>query len=254
MATWASARKLLQVPVLVICALGLSFPEAATAASGRSPGPSGHYYETARWYGAAENEGAYADLYVSKGSVADTSNHGFIEQALWEATDNSTNTYTCWVEAGYSYGWQSVTSYTSSLVFYFARERPDSSGSCIDYAQFRVISMTPSVGTYMPIEIRYPGDDDWDVYFDFQVQKSDDNGGPTIVHENPPYSYAIETGLEATFDGSVLSGAYSAGLDYEHLNGDWNGQWGTGTSLRNADPAGGVSWVTTDSKVKDWQN
>jgi hypothetical protein len=218
--------------IFLVAGLVISTPAFAC-----STAPTGsHYYGIALWQNAPQNNGAYTDMYVSSGSAADASSGGFIEQTLWEGTDNQPSSGTYWVEAGYTYGWgnQNILSY------YWADNRPT-----YGYYQHQVTSVTPSVGSWMPVEIQYLGSNAWGVYLNFSKV-----GTSTY---NPPYSENMSTGSEATSSSSTLAGAYSSGLEYKTLNGSWTSSWGSGAGLVCYTPAN-VSWVTTYKEIKDWQN
>lgn len=222
---------------------GTAFAAACTS----SPSADAHYYGIALWGSAPQNKGPYTDLYISKGSAADWASGGFIEQTLWEGPSNSpSGSY--WVEAGYTYGWEGK----NILTYYRADNRPNGGG----YHEHQITSITPTVGTWEPIEITYVGNNQWNVYYNFTLQK-DPNGYNSISTNNPPYSEYMSTGSEATSSSSTLASAlasaYSSGMEYYTISGTWTSSWGTGTGLVCNSPAS-VGWVPTDKEIDDAQS
>ena len=212
--------------------LGIASPAMASSACIGGPAPNGHYYGRADSPYMTQNYGAYTDMYVSSGSAYDWNQNGFIEQTLWEGTDNQP-TGSDWVESGYTYGWQ----FTNTFTYYWADWRPT-----YNYAEHRITAVTPKVGTWMPVEIQYQGNNTWNVYLNFQVEGTSTS--------NPPSSEQMAAGVESTSQYSQLSTAYVSDLEYYTTTGSWVSPWPSGTYIDCETPAN-ASWVTVDSELQD---
>ncbi len=211
------------------------------------------WYEDVRWNSAPQNQAVYTKMGVSNGAVTDSSQGGFIAQVMWEATNNQNDASINWVEAGYTYGWNAQ----NILTYYFADGRPCGSWGCnkgsYDYHEHKITSITPSVGSTMPIELVYAGGNSWDVLFNGNIQTASNANG-SISTNNPPYSRGMACGIENTNANNYLIGSSCGGLTYWDLLGNAH-NWGgsnpsSGTSATFENYCGGnVYWLNAGSDL-----
>lgn len=229
----ASSRRRCVAVLTVVAAGFLVATASASACVGSGSPPS-------RWYGifdktsATQNNGLFADIYVSSSGVADYTSGGHINETIWEAVANATDAGQYWVEGGWTHGWQG----SSDLTFYWARNTPSNG-----YAEHRVNNATPSVGTWEPVQISYDGNGIWGVYFNYTKATSGD--GSTASISASAYSRGYEGGLESTSSSSYAAATYANYLEYETTGGSWTSSIDSGSTLYCDSPATS-SWVTTN--------
>ena len=147
--------------------------------------------------------------------------------------------------------------------YYWADQRPNSA-----LWVHKITSITPTIGTWEPIEIEYLGSDQWGVYYNFSEASGNQNcyinssGGLTcdsntagsVSTSNPPNTTqsSLETGLETTSGTDVMTAsAYSSGIEYLTTGVTWT-SW-TGAYLSVNSPAT-ASWVSKPSEISDSEN
>lgn len=226
------------VPLLALSGPGTERALAVTC----GPYTGGNYYAIAEWDNANSNQGAYADLYISSGHAADGGSGGHINQTLWENAYNAKYSGNYWVEGGYTYGYHS----DNVLTYYWAQNSPSNG-----YHDHMVTSVTPSVGTWEPIEIQeVNGGSTWNIYYNWTIQQNRD-GTSTIATSEPGYSEGMQTGLESTSTSNSMAGAYSSGLEYWTPSSGWSSSWGS-SSYVTCD-TGWVYWLSgqQDHEIED---
>ena len=191
------------------------------------------WYGAATWYYADTNLGSHTDMLVSSGSCYDWSSGGFVEQTLWQGTNNDP-TLNYWVEVGYTYGWKNQ----NILTFYWADNRPSGGG----YNEHQITDITPPLWTSYDMQI-YWYHTEWLVVLNGVY----DEGAST---NNPASGKALATGVESTSSASSMSGADSNSLSYDKSGSGWVSGWGSGTTLRQDSPAWAY-WTLTDVNLTD---
>jgi hypothetical protein len=217
--------------VATLAALGVHANSAAACTSNNG---------VTKWYGVAWRQsgpianGSYANIYASGKGAVDWSNGGFIANVLWNAVDGYSSVMQYWIEAGDTKGWEGQNIRT----FYWARNVPNVSPT---YREHQVLSITPSVGSYMPVELLYQGSSTWGVYFNFQIVTSSNPYGQSYLYNTTANGTSVAAGLESTNPGNYSGAAPSAGLDYLQSSGSWAGQFPTSSALW-CDPPATSTW------------
>jgi hypothetical protein len=193
---------------------------------------------------APQNQGGYANMYIAPGVAYDWSSGGHINQTIWVATDNSTSVGTYWVEGGYTYGYGG----SNVLTYYWAHRSP-----IYGYAQHNITSITPAVGYWEPIQIKYVGNNAWNICYNWKVETGPDSS--STATGNGPWSYGMVTGLESTSQTSYLTNAKAFSLQWLDLQGVWHTGWNTTNNpsfLYTISPAH-ASWNTQYQSITDGQ-
>jgi hypothetical protein len=225
-------RRIGIVAVLLAISLAAEIAGANPSAAQEQPG-MGSEYGIAEWVPSVSNRGSQVTMYVATGHADDCAAgfYGFIAQALWEGTANSTSYY---AEAGYTHCFEN----TSGLFDYYADNRP-----IYGYAEHRLSSIT--AGGLETWKIHYIGSNTWEI----------DKNNSIVANSvsNPAGGTWMDTGLEATSPFSVLNCGQSENLQYLKPNGGpWTTYW-SGAALRTLG-SGNVRWVTTYLHETDWEN
>lgn len=219
----------------VSCALVLAFlsvlffPGAVLARS----------YGVADW-NAPQNQGGYANLYVAQGSVSDWASGGHINETIWVATSNANTSFQYWAEGGYTYGYQCL----NILTYYWAHNSP-----MYGYGDHQITSITPIVGTWEPIQVKWTGNGTWSITYNWQVATGPD--GPSLATGHTLWSYGMQAGLESTSSASSLTNAVASSLQWMDSQGTWQSGWNS-AYIYVAPPAS-ASWVTQYQRVTSSQ-
>jgi hypothetical protein len=188
------------------------------------------------WYGAAWRQngpvvnGSHAVMYLSGKGADDWASGGFIANVLWNGVDNSC-CFEWWIEAGDTKGWEGQNLRT----YYWARNVNVGT----PYAEHQVTSITPNVGSYMPVQLQYIGSATWAAYFNYTPQSGPD--GSTYLYNTNAGAQAVQVGLESTSPYSYTGSTPNSQLDYIDGGSSWSASSRSGArskSIRPRHPAG----------------
>jgi hypothetical protein len=185
-----------------------------------------------------------ANMYIASGSASDAASLGHINQTIWVATDNSTGSGTYWVEGGYTYGYHG----SNILTYYWAHKSPT-----YGYGDHQITSITPTVGNWVPIQVRYSTNNTWNIYYNFNVESGP--YGSSAATGNALWSYGMVAGLESTCQTSTLTNAQASALQWLDPQGVWNTGWNTtnNSSFTHVDLPAYASWNTQFQSITDGQ-
>lgn len=152
----------------------------------------------------------------------DWASGGFVSEVLWVYTRSG---FGNWVEIGYTHGWQGQNLRT----LYWAE--------CCPYAEHRIIKSPGAVGSLHTYTIQQVNNNAYTVYHDF-ARVADSNN-------NPPWTFGVDVGLEATDRGATFPATTSDRHQYRDsgcCSGHWH-WWPNGSAFEDRPPYD-WTWIT----------
>lgn len=196
-------------------------------------------YGAATW-NSPQSQGGYANLYIAQGSASDWAAGGHINETIWVATSNANTSFQYWAEGGYTYGYKRL----NILTYYWAHNSP-----MYGYGDHLITSITPVVGTWGPIQVKWTGNGTWSITYNWQVGTGPD--GPSLATGHTLWSYGMQAGLESTSSSSSLTNAVASSLQWMDSQGTWQSGWNS--AYLYVVPPASASWVTQYQSVTSSQ-